>query len=363
MGCMGLRSPGRRGGRLVGAPGRGRWKMGCPGTGRPGAGRIVAPAGGPVGPAGAAGRKGALYTGRGPVCGTIIRGDGATGCTGVLGAAGLEAMAGGWAGGAGGRGVVTDGVGLLAESGGAGGGTAGRGAAGGADGGGACIGAVKLGRGVGVGTTSLGEAAGGGAAGLGAGVVAAGGAAETADLTGGGTVRGASTVADGCCLLMMAFNASPGLEIWERSILVLISSASARVAREGRLEVCAELPARRRARTFSASWSSRELEWLFFSVTPISGSTSRIDLLLTSSSLARSLIRILLIRPFVLRTVPLSLHINLTASVFRFAQPMAPARVNRTYCFSSEGAGSSADSAATSCPLFPSPAASADSAL
>ncbi len=219
-----------------------------------------------------------------------------------------------------------------------------------------------MGRGVAVGTTSLGAVAGGGAAGLGAGVVAAGGAAETAGLNGGGaTARGASTVEDGCCLLMMAFNASPGLEIWERSILVLISSASARVGREDRLEVCAELPARRRARTFSASWSSRELEWLFFSVTPISGSTSRMDLLLTSSSLARSLIRILLIRPFVLRTVPLSLHINLTASVFRFAQPLAPARENRTYCFSSEGAGSSVDSAATSCPLFPSPAASADS--
>ena len=44
VGCMGRRSPGRRGGRLVGAPGRGRWKIGCPGTGRPGAGRMVAPA-------------------------------------------------------------------------------------------------------------------------------------------------------------------------------------------------------------------------------------------------------------------------------------------------------------------------------
>ena len=36
---MGRRSPGRNGGRLVGAPGRGRWKIGWPGTGRPGAGR------------------------------------------------------------------------------------------------------------------------------------------------------------------------------------------------------------------------------------------------------------------------------------------------------------------------------------
>ena len=221
-----------------------------------------------------------------------------------------------------------------------------------------------MGRGVAVGTTNLGGAAGGGAAGLGAGVVAAGGAVETAGLTGGGgTTGGASTIEDGCCLLMMAFKASPGLEIWERSILVLISSASARVGREDRLEVCAALLARRRARTFSASWSSRELEWLFFSVTPISGSTSRIDLLLTSSSLARSLIRILLIRPFVLRTVPLSLHINLTASVFRFAQPLAPARENCTYCFSSEGAGSSADSAVTSWPVFSASVASADSAL
>jgi hypothetical protein len=200
--------------------------------------------------------------------------------------------------------------------------------------------------------------------GLGAGVLAAGAAAETAGLAGGGaTAGGASAAEDGCCLLMMAFKASPGLEIWERSILVLISSASARAGREDRLEAWAALLARRRARTFSASWSSRELEWLFFSVTPISGSTSRIDLLLTSSSLARSLIRILLIRPFVLRTVPLSLHINLTASVVRFAQPLASARENRTYCFSSEGAGSSADSAASSCPLFSSTAASADSTL
>jgi hypothetical protein len=142
-------------------------------------------------------------------------------------------------------------------------------------------------------------------------------------------------VAGACCLLMMAFSASPGLEIWERSILVLISSASARPGRAVRLEVCAGVELRRRARTFSASWSSRELEWLFFSVTPISGSTSRIDLLLTSSSLARSLIRILLIRPFVVRTVPLSLHINLTVSASGSSHPPCLARESFTYCFSS----------------------------
>jgi hypothetical protein len=41
-----------------------------------------------------------------------------------------------------------------------------------------------------------------------------------------------------------------------------------------------------------------ELECVFFSVTPTCGSASRMALLLTSSSLARSLIRTLLIRPF-----------------------------------------------------------------
>src|SRR5450755_1505044 len=198
---------------------------------------------------------------------------------------------------------------------------------------------------------------------FGAGTAAAGGAGETAGLVAmGGAAGGASTIAGPCCLLMMAFRASPGLEIWERSILVLISSPSGRLEREDRLELCAVLATRRRIRTFSASWSSRELEWLFFSVTPTSGSTSRIDLLFTSSSLARSLIRILLIRPFALRTVPLSLHINLTASVFRFAHPLASARKYRTYCFSSEGAGSSVDSALSSCPLFSSTAGSAGGA-
>ncbi len=222
-------------------------------------------------------------------------------------------------------------------------------------------GTVKLGLGVEAGTTNFGGAEGEGAGAFGTGTLAAGATGATTGLV--STGGAASAVAGPCCLLMMAFRASPGLEMWERSILVLISSPSGRVSREDRLEVCAALAERRRARTLSASWSSRELEWLFFSVTPTSGSTSRIDLLLTSSSLARSLIRILLIRPFALRTVPLSLHINLTASVFRSAQPLRSAQKNRTYCFSSEGAGSSADSAVSSGPLFSSTVASADSAL
>ena len=52
------------------------------------------------------------------------------------------------------------------------------------------------------------------------------------------------------------------------------------------------------ARTRSASSSSSELECVFFSVTPTWSRTSRIALLLTSSSRAKSLIRTLLIRPF-----------------------------------------------------------------
>ena len=329
---MGLRSPGRSGGRLVGAPGRGRWKIGCPGTGRPGAGRTEAPvpAGAPATPAGAAGLKGALYTGRGPVCGTIILGGGAWNGGGELGAAGLAAIAGGWAGGVAARGGVdvgtVEGVGATGAT---DGGAAALGAAGATGWGGTgAAGTVNVGRGLDVGTTNLG-AAGGALGGLCTGGLAAGGAGVTAVLvsTAGGAVAGAGgggvTVAVGaCCLLMMAFKASPGLEIWERSILVLISSLSGRPPRDTRLEAWAELALRRRARTFSASWSSRELEWLFFSVTPISGSTSRIDLLLTSSSLARSLIRILLIRPFVLRTVPLSLHSNLTVSALGSPQPL-----------------------------------------
>ena len=86
VGCIGRRSPGRNGGR--GAPpgtcGRGRWKIGWPGTGRPGAGRDVPPIGSP-GCTGFGG--GALYTGRGPVWGTIMRGGGAIGAAGFTDAA------------------------------------------------------------------------------------------------------------------------------------------------------------------------------------------------------------------------------------------------------------------------------------
>ena len=100
----------------------------------------------------------------------------------------------------------------------------------------------------------------------------------------------------------------------DKSILVLISSSP----RSGRAEradgACASAEPRMWARTFSASCSSSELEWVFFSVTPTIGSASRMALLLTSSSLARSLIRTLLIRPFLYSALCLGLHRSLTES-------------------------------------------------
>ena len=83
VGCIGRRSPGRIGGRLpIGPPGppccgRGRWKIGWPGIGRPPCGRMP---GACVLAGGAGGLTGAEYTGRGPVCGTISR---RIGCPGI----------------------------------------------------------------------------------------------------------------------------------------------------------------------------------------------------------------------------------------------------------------------------------------
>jgi len=136
-----------------------------------------------------------------------------------------------------------------------------------------------------------------GAGGAGAGGAFTRGTAAGLVSTGGGATAGRTGAGGaGACCLRMAFSTSPGREMWERSILVLISSAS-RVGRPGLAGGTGPADARKCARTFSASDSSKELEWVFFSVTPTSCSTSRIALLLTSSSLARSLIRILLIRP------------------------------------------------------------------
>ena len=303
MGCIGRRSPGRRGGRGAPTPpgpcGRGRWKIGCPGTGRPGAGRIV-PAGAPACATGAAGRGGgALYTGRGPVCGTIIRGAGVCGAAAAGGGAGRAiAVAAGGAGAAGAE--IVGAVGAAGITTATGGGGVGRGAAGG---GGAATttagfstsGGATTGRAGGAGATGAAT----GAAGAGAGVAgfAAGGTTTGLAATGGAAGRtGGAAAASFFCVI--AFSTSPGREMCDKSILVLISSSPRNVRADRADDDCPSDEPRMWARTFSASCSSSELEWVFFSVTPTSGSASRMALLLTSSSLARSLIRTLLIRPF-----------------------------------------------------------------
>jgi hypothetical protein len=242
-----------------------------------------------------------LYTGLGPVCGTIIRGAG--------GAGGAAAAAG--AAGRGGTGGVCGGVeaatedgagdgGTITAAGGAGG-TAGRGGAATEGAGGAtgfsAGGATIAGRGA---AGGIGAAAGvDGAAGTGVGFAGAGGATAGLATTGGAAGRGVGGGAADSFFCVIAFSTSPGREMCDRSILVLISS-SPRNGREVRAAGdCASAEPRIWARTFSASWSSMELECVFFSVTPTSGSASRMALLFTSSSLARSLIRTLLIRPFV----------------------------------------------------------------
>ena len=147
-----------------------------------------------------------------------------------------------------------------------------------------------------------------GAAGIEVGVVAAGaGGLTTGAATEGFASCGGGDAAFGgdsggaappCCLLMIAFRTSPGREMFERSIFVLMPSGSERAERTDFAAAASPEP-RSLTRTLSASFSSRELECVFFSVTPTSVNTSRIALLLTSSSRARSLIRTLLIRLFV----------------------------------------------------------------
>jgi hypothetical protein len=340
VGCIGRRSPGRRGGRDAPAPGpagRGRWKIGCPGTGRPGTGRAL-PDGALVCPMGTPGRGGgALYTGRGPVCGTIMRGAGVCGAAGAGGGVGAAGRTGAADGGAAAvmTGACAGGAGGATTAGG--GGAAGRGGACGVTGagGGAAgfsTGATTVGRG-GAGTGGV-NGAGGGGVGFAAGGAATGFATTGA---GGGAGRDGAGAAASFCWVM-ALSTSPGREICDRSILVLISSSP----RSGRADfvACAGASEEPRmcARTLTASYSSRELECVFFSVTPTSGSTSRIALLLTSSSLARSLIRTLLIRPFLCPALCLSLHRSLTESLFgKRTSLLACSRVLTLFCFFGSG--------------------------
>jgi hypothetical protein len=142
-------------------------------------------------------------------------------------------------------------------------------------------------------------AGGAGAAGLGR---TADGAATVARGGAGGIGRGG--VAGCAARCVIAFSTSPGLEMCDRSIFGLNSSAAAAGARELRLEAGASWA--KNFLTLSASSSSIELECVFFSLMPILGRTSRTSLLFTSSSRARSLIRTLCcITPRFLRFVPL----------------------------------------------------------
>jgi hypothetical protein len=208
----------------------------------------------PIGTPGCTGggtaRIGALYTGRGPVCGTIIRGAGGGGAVGRTGAetaegAEVETEAGAEGmcvdgGGATGRGGGTAGVEAAGET------TTGRAtAAGGA--------AIAAGGGGGVGLITGGTTV--------AGRVTKAGGAGAVGATGGATARGAGGGATASFFCVIALSTSPGREMFERSIFVLISS-SPREARELDLPAEDDPSAEERiyTRTFSASWSSKELE-------------------------------------------------------------------------------------------------------
>ncbi len=153
------------------------------------------------------------------------------------------------------------------------------------------------------------SAAGGCTAGAACGLTGAAGAGATAFTAGG---AGLCTGAGCCCCSRCSFSSlrtSPGLEILERSIFGLISGA-ALFSLEAELDL-----AEKYFLTFSASSSSMELEWVFFSVMPTSCNASRMALLFTSSSLAKSLIRIFIRYVFPPKFFPLRDHIDLTALV------------------------------------------------
>ena len=157
------------------------------------------------------------------------------------------------------------------------------------------------------GTAGVGVA-GGGAVAIFSDGGAAVGAGGLGTAAGGATVGGFGGGAEAASAFFRSrFATSPGLEMCERSIFVLISGSP---VREPPSRGAADPPCPAKClRTRSASSASSELECVFFSVTPTWVRTSRIALLLTSSSLARSLIRTLLIRLCSLR-IPLDDHDN-----------------------------------------------------
>jgi hypothetical protein len=201
----------------------------------------------------------------------------AGGAAGVFGCAagGTTAAAGGCAGG-----VTTTAGGAAGFSTGGGATTAG---AAGLTAGGVTTTLLSAAGAAGLGVTTAGFSAGGGATGA-CGLAA--GAAGLAATGAAGLAGGAGGCCCCCALSLSSLATSPGLEILERSIFgfTSVEDALSREAEPDLAEKC--------LRTFSASSSSIELEWVFFSVTPTSGKISRITLAFTSSSLAKSLIRI-----------------------------------------------------------------------
>ena len=125
-------------------------------------------------------------------------------------------------------------------------------------------------------------------------------AAGAPALAGGATVTAAGAALGGADFAAasaflrsrMSRAASPGLLTPERLM------AGSALAGTGRAAPLGRVPLVSRARTLTASSSSMELECVFFSVTPTAVRASRISLLLTSSSRARSLMRTLLIQSF-----------------------------------------------------------------
>jgi len=145
---------------------------------------------------------------------------------------------------------------------------------------------------------------GSGRTGAAAAVVAAGnGGATGAVLIGAATEVGRAgawlcraSCSSFCLAARTAFSASPGFETCDRSILgVIVCEAREDAPLPWPLGL---EPRPRCMRTFSASSSSNELEWVLPWARPSSAKMSRICRLLTSISRARSLIRTLLIRLF-----------------------------------------------------------------
>jgi hypothetical protein len=163
----------------------------------------------------------------------------------------------------------------------------------------------------GAGGSTLGAAAGALAAGAAAGAaeaaIGAGGSAALAAAGGVACGRGAGRSASSL-RCWIALRTSPGFDTRDQSIFWGPPLSPFDAAEPLRL-----LPRWKCARTRCASSSSSELECVFGSVTPTSRNASRIALLLTSSSLAKSLMRTLLIRPFTWHSAcrPSALHSNL----------------------------------------------------